>query len=54
MFWRAEAERRSDETASWDDEVDRPEYRGYQRADYIATPIYRARLGEDFERGMLR
>jgi hypothetical protein len=31
----------------WNEEVDRDEYRGYQRADYIASPIYKARFGED-------
>lgn len=30
----------------WDIEVDREEYRGYQRADYIITPIYRTRFGQ--------
>jgi hypothetical protein len=47
ICWRAEAERRTGGPGWWDNEVDRPEYRGYQRADYIATPIYRAQFGED-------
>ena len=33
----------------WDEEVDREEYRGYQRADYIATPIFASRFGEDLD-----
>jgi hypothetical protein len=31
----------------WDENVDRREYRGYQRADSIATAIYRMRFGEE-------
>jgi hypothetical protein len=41
----------------WDNEVDRPEYRGYQRADYIAWPIYQLRFGErlpDTDEGSVR
>jgi hypothetical protein len=48
MFGAAEARRDSPELR-WDLEVDRDEYRGYQRADYIATPIYAARFGEDLD-----
>jgi hypothetical protein len=33
----------------WDERVDREEYRGYQRADYIAAPIYRMRFGQDLD-----
>ncbi|HQR07656.1 MAG TPA: DUF4240 domain-containing protein [Gemmatales bacterium] len=32
---------------AWDNNVDRKEYGGYQRADYIAAPIYRTRFGEE-------
>ena len=32
---------------AWDNRIDRDEYRGYQRADYIVTPIYELRFGED-------
>lgn len=31
----------------WDETVDRAEFQGYQRADYIASPIYQTRFGED-------
>ncbi len=31
----------------WNEEVDRVEYRGNQRADYIASPIYELRFGEN-------
>jgi hypothetical protein len=31
----------------WDESVDRDEFRGYQRADYIAIPIYASRFGKD-------
>jgi hypothetical protein len=48
-FARAEAERRSGQPGAWDNEVDRPEYRGYQRPDYIPSPIYRMRFGEDLD-----
>jgi hypothetical protein len=47
MFAQAEAERRSGRQGAWDNEADRPEYRGYQRADYIASPIYLMRFGEE-------
>lgn len=47
MFCQAEAERRTGGPGWWNNDVDRTEYRGYQRADYIATPIYQARFGED-------
>lgn len=59
MFSAADAETGDPETL-WDLEVDRDEYRGYQRADYIAEPIYLARFGQDLhdacydERGGLR
>jgi hypothetical protein len=33
----------------WDDEVDREEYEGYQRADYIAKRIYKLRFGVDLD-----
>ncbi|QJX00281.1 TIGR02996 domain-containing protein [Frigoriglobus tundricola] len=33
----------------WDFEVDRPEYRGYQRADYIARAVYLSRFGRDLD-----
>jgi uncharacterized protein (TIGR02996 family) len=33
----------------WDCEVDRPEYEGSQRADYIVHPIYLARFGRELE-----
>jgi hypothetical protein len=33
----------------WDEEVDRKEYKGYQRADYIADPIFESRFGEELE-----
>ena len=49
LFAQARAFEESDDEAvtQWDETVDRPEYRGYQRADYVATPIYRARFGEE-------
>lgn len=50
LLAQARAFEESDEDESetqWDETVDRPEYRGYQRADYVATPIYRARFGEE-------
>jgi hypothetical protein len=31
----------------WDDSVDKEEYEGSQRADYIASPIYELRFGGD-------
>lgn len=37
----------SDDDTTWDEKVDRPEYRGYQRADYVAVPIYRSRFREE-------
>lgn len=46
MFARDEEGRRSSKW-SWDETVNRPEYRGYQRPDYIASPIYEMRFGED-------
>jgi uncharacterized protein DUF4240 len=46
MFGEVEM-RRGPADLRWDNEVDREEYRGCQRADYIASPIYRARFGED-------
>lgn len=46
QFTAAEAERRSGKVGWWDNEVDRPEYRGSQRADYIASRILRGRFGE--------
>jgi hypothetical protein len=49
LFCEAEAGRHPELT--WDQDVDRAEYRGYQRADYIATPIYRARFGGELPRG---
>ncbi len=47
MYWRSEVERRVGPGGRWDTEVDRPEYRGYQRPDYIATPIYKMRFDEE-------
>src|SRR5262249_42206062 len=47
MFVRAETGRRSRMQGWWDDRVDRPEYRGYQRPDYIASPIYEMRFAKD-------
>jgi Protein of unknown function (DUF4240) len=46
-YEQAEVERRKGDPRWWNNDVDRPEYRGYQRADYVASPIYRARFGED-------
>jgi hypothetical protein len=34
-----------DPAYSWDDSVDKKEYEGSQRADYIASPIYQMRFG---------
>jgi hypothetical protein len=31
----------------WDDSVDKEEYEGSQRADYIASPIYEMKFGGD-------
>jgi hypothetical protein len=47
MYERAEVERREGNSRWWNNEVDKAEYRGYQRADYIASPIYKARFAED-------
>lgn len=48
LFAHAKAFGEADRVSeTWDESVDRPEYRGYQRADYVATPIYRARFGEE-------
>ena len=44
-----DVERRVEGSPRWDESVDREEYRGYQRADYIATPIYRLRFGEELD-----
>jgi hypothetical protein len=48
MFSEVEM-RRGDPGLRWNEEVDRDEYRGCQRADYIASPIYMMRFGEDLE-----
>lgn len=45
-----EVERKLEGSLRWDQSVDREEYRGYQRADYIATPIYKLRFGEDLDK----
>jgi hypothetical protein len=42
-----EVEMKKHPEMTWDTSVDREEYRGYQRADYIATPIYKTRFGEE-------
>jgi Protein of unknown function (DUF4240) len=39
--------RRGPADLRWDNEVDREDYGGCQRADYIALAVYRARFGED-------
>jgi hypothetical protein len=44
MFSDCESGRRHAELR-WDEEVDRDDYRGCQRADYIASAIYRSRYG---------
>ena len=44
-----EAECRSGVSPGWDESVDREEYRGYQRADCIARPIYRLRFGREID-----
>jgi hypothetical protein len=44
-----DVERKVEGSPRWDESVDREEYRGYQRADYIATPIYRLRFGEELD-----
>jgi hypothetical protein len=41
--------RRANPELRWDEEVDREEFRGYQRADCIAAPIYQIRFGEDLD-----
>src|SRR5262245_24606750 len=33
-------EAEGESVSQWDEDADRPEYEGYQRADYVATPIY--------------
>jgi hypothetical protein len=33
--------------SGWDEEVDRDEYRGCLRADYIASAIYQSQYGEN-------
>jgi len=43
LFRETEMRRRPE--LAWDNRVDQPEYRGNQRADTIATSIYRARFG---------
>jgi hypothetical protein len=44
-----DVERRLEGSPRWDDEVDREEYEGYQRADYIAKRIYKLRFGVDLD-----
>lgn len=46
-FAEAEAGRRAGKPGWWDESVDRPEYRGSQRADFIASQILRERFGEE-------
>jgi hypothetical protein len=43
----AEAERWAGKPGEWDESVDRPEYRGSQRADFIASRILWERFGEE-------
>lgn len=38
---------RSSSAMWWNTEVDKPEYRGWQRADYIATRICQLRFGDE-------
>lgn len=46
--------------SSWDEKVDRDEYQGYARADYIVSAVYEQRFNEDLheacftESGQLR